>query len=92
MLPNTELARKVQVACDFYTTEEQRPHLAWYYEALMSELKMSDLATDELAAIVAVLTDTNARRLAATNRPEPPGRVFIPVSGRAIPQRRLEAV
>jgi hypothetical protein len=91
-LPNTDLARQVQVACDFYTAEELRPHLAWYYDALMSQLKLTDLTTQELAALVAILTGANGRKLAATHGPESPGGIFVDVPGCAVLERRLRAV
>jgi hypothetical protein len=91
-LPNNELARKVQVACDFYQTEDQRPHLIWYYDALMSQLTISDLTTEELAALVAVLTASNARKLAPADGPETPGGIFVEVVGSTPLERRLRAV
>jgi hypothetical protein len=91
-LPETELPRKVQMACDFYDSGNQRPHLVWYYDTLMSQLKISDLKTEEIAALVAVLTGANSRRLASAHGPESPGGIFVEVPGCAVLERRLSAV
>lgn len=85
------LTRKVQAACDYYQSDEQRPHLIWYYDQLMSRLKISDLDTCELAAMIAILVDAHARKLSAADGPESPGGVLIPVLGSFL-ERRLHII
>lgn len=91
-LRQKDLPQKVQTACDYYQSDAQRPHLVWYYDELMSRLKLSDLETDELAALVAVLVGAHSRKLAAADGPEAPGGVFIDMLGSPLLERRLRSV
>lgn len=87
-----DLAHKVKATCDYYQTDGQRPHLVWYYDTLMSRLAMSDLSTQELAAVVSVLIGAHTRKLAAAHGPESPGGVFVEVVRSTVPKRPLRAV
>lgn len=86
------LVRKVEVACEYYGSGGQRPHLLWYYDELMSRLNVTDLGDHHLAAIIAALQDAHTGKLSPSDCPQPPGGVFVPVVGSTIPKRRLEAV
>lgn len=87
------LTRKLTAARDYYESGEQRAHLVWYYKELMSRVRISDLETGELAALVAVLVGAHARTLAAADGPEPPSGVFVlPPVGSALSDRRLRSV
>lgn len=85
-----DLSRRVGAACDYYQSDDQRAHLVWYYDLLMSRLKVSDISTEELAGIVALLVNCHARKLAAADSTQPPGGVdpsVIEVGGMALSKR-----
>lgn len=91
-LPHPDLPQKVQIACDFYQSDDQRFHLIWYHDELMSRLKISDLETPEIAALVAVLVAAHSRKLATADGPNSPGGVFLPVVAGSFLERRLNSI
>lgn len=59
--------RRVATALEYIYSDADalRPYLEWHYRELMTPLKMCDMTSEELAAMIAVLVPAYARKVSS---------------------------